>query len=93
MTRLNQHHSLSRLIGLRFALTALCCAAAVIWSVVGFAATPAGGTLVPGATLSYTAGPFFVPNVSNNVNDNGQPTCGALNPCDDYALTVAVPAG
>jgi len=42
-------------------------------------------------TISYTAGPFAVPNVTDNVN--GTPTCDATIPaeqCDTFLLTVNV---
>lgn len=74
-----------------------CIAAALIArSVISLAATPSGDTLttVSGA-LTYTGGPFFVANATNNVNANGEPTCTPAQafPCDDYTLTIAVPPG
>src|SRR5947209_12533908 len=49
------------------------------------------GTLTTtNTTLTYTHGPFFVANPSDQV---GPPTCTAATPCDDYSLTVNVPAG
>ncbi len=41
-------------------------------------------------TLTYTHGPFFVANPSDQV---GPPTCTAATPCDDYTLNVNVPSG
>jgi hypothetical protein len=41
-------------------------------------------------SLTYTHGPFVVPNVTDQV---GQPNCTAPQMCDDFALTVNVPAG
>lgn len=41
-------------------------------------------------TLTYTHGPFFVANVTDQV---GSPTCTAATPCDDYTLNVNVPSG
>ena len=58
------------------------------------AATPASGELTAaGPALEYGAGPFFFANQSASAN--GNPTCapaGGLD-CDDYALTVTLPAG
>jgi hypothetical protein len=59
--------------------------------VPAMAATPAGGTISDASpTATWTAGPFAVPNVTGTV---GTPTCGTATPCDDYKLTVDVPAG
>jgi hypothetical protein len=41
-------------------------------------------------TLTYTHGPFFVANPSDQV---GPPTCTATQLCDDYTLNVNVPSG
>ncbi len=50
-----------------------------------------GGTLTTSTTvLTYTHGPFFAPNPSDQI---GPPTCTAATSCDDYALNVTVPAG
>ena len=50
-----------------------------------------GGTLTTTTpVLTYTHGPFFVPNPSDQV---GPPTCTTATPCDDYTLNVYVPAG
>ena len=58
------------------------------------ASTPSSGTLTDATpTLSYTAGPFAVPNVTDNVS--GTPTCDPTIPaeqCDTYNLTVNVAA-
>ncbi len=49
------------------------------------------GTLsLTNTTLTYTHGPFFVANVTDQV---GPPVCTAPNICDDYGLNVSVPAG
>jgi hypothetical protein len=54
------------------------------------AATPASGAVSDRNTsLSYSAGPFLVPNTSNLA---GPVTCNAALPCDDFTLTVDVPA-
>jgi hypothetical protein len=56
------------------------------------ASTPSSGTLTDTSpTVSYTAGPFAVPNVTDNVN--GTPICDATIPaeqCDTFLLKVAV---
>src|SRR5579859_3113509 len=50
-----------------------------------------GGTLTTTDTvLTYTHGPFVVPNVTDQV---GPPTCTTATPCDDYNLAVNVPSG
>jgi hypothetical protein len=60
----------------------------------GFAATPSSGTLTDSnPTVTYTAGPFAVPNVTDNVS--GTPICDATIPaeqCDTFRLTVNVAA-
>ncbi|PZS09382.1 MAG: hypothetical protein DLM70_01690, partial [Chloroflexi bacterium] len=49
------------------------------------------GTLTTtNTTLSYTHGPFYIANVSDQV---GPPVCTAPGMCDDYTLNVSVPAG
>jgi hypothetical protein len=49
--------------------------------------TPPGGTLsLANPTLTYTGnGPYFIPSVQGN-------TCAAPDQCDEYALTVNLPA-
>jgi hypothetical protein len=55
------------------------------------AATPAGGTVTStNPTLNYTGGPYVVANPSAQT---GAVICNAVLPCDDFALTVSVPAG
>jgi hypothetical protein len=41
-------------------------------------------------TITYTHGPFFVPNVTDQL---GPPNCSAPSSCDDYTLNVNVPSG
>ncbi len=69
--------------------------AAALLIIRGKAATPSSGTLTTANTgnnpLTYTSGPFLVSNPTDQVN--GVPTCSAQMPCDDYTLTVDVPAG
>ena len=54
------------------------------------AANPATGTLTPAApSITYTSGPFTQPNQSGTAGDV---TCdAALNPCDQFGLTVTLP--
>lgn len=56
------------------------------------ASNPSSGTLTDTSpTVSYTAGPFLVPNVTDNVS--GTPTCDATVPaeqCDTFQLNVKV---
>ncbi len=55
-----------------------------------WAATPSSGTLTDAKPkLTYSAGPFFVPNASGQA---GIFTCDAADPCDTYTLTVNVSA-
>ncbi|MBV9611998.1 MAG: hypothetical protein JO091_05975 [Acidobacteriaceae bacterium] len=69
-----------------------CIAAAVLLAAVAKGATPASGTITDSQpTLSYTAGPFLVPNVTDNVS--GTPTCDSTIPaeeCDTFTLNVSV---
>ncbi len=53
------------------------------------AASPSSGALSPGnPTITYTAGPFTVPNTSGTAT--GTPTCGTpATPCDNFNLTVS----
>lgn len=58
---------------------------------LSFAADPPSGTLsVDNPLITYTSGPFLVSNPSNQVD--GEPICVPAT-CDDFALTVSVPAG
>ncbi len=59
------------------------------------AATPASGTLTDvSGPITYTAGPFLVPNPTPVPEVDSGPECdNPIQPCDDYALTVSVPAG
>ena len=60
------------------------------------AATPSAGTISEAnPILTYNAGPFNVPNQSPlgaGQLDQG-PRCSAQFPCDNFALTVSLPAG
>lgn len=55
------------------------------------AATPSSGTLsLANPTVTYSAGPFVVANVTATAGDV---VCNDVTPCDDYSLTISVPAG
>ena len=55
------------------------------------AAAPAGGTVGDTArTVGWTGGPLLVANQTGNVGD---PVCTPAGDCDDFALSVDVPAG
>src|SRR3954471_14692628 len=56
------------------------------------AATPASGTVSDAArTVTWTGGPFTVPNPTGNALD--MPDCTAPQACDDFVLHVNTPAG
>jgi PKD repeat protein len=64
-------------------------AAALSW--FSIAANPPSGTLTDSSgPITYTSGPFLVSNPSGFLG--GGPTCSAAQPCDDFQLTVDVPA-
>lgn len=52
---------------------------------------PNGTLLVGGPAVTWSAGPFLVPNPTDQVD--GVPTCTAQLPCNDFRLNVQVPAG
>jgi hypothetical protein len=55
------------------------------------AATPAGGTVSSASPkAAWNAGPFAVPNATATA---GNVVCNQVTVCDDYTLTVDVPAG
>ncbi len=61
------------------------------------AATPASGTItmtdgLASPTLNYSSGPLPVANASPQINERDDYDCDELNPCDDYALTINLPA-
>jgi hypothetical protein len=58
---------------------------------IALAATPSSGTISTASpALTYTAGPFLVANVTATAGDV---QCSDAIPCDDFQLTVSVPAG
>ena len=73
---------------------ALCSAGAWL-ALLSFASTPSSGTLTnTSGPISYTAGPFFVANPTPVILLDSGPECsGSAQPCDDFALTVNLPAG
>jgi hypothetical protein len=76
--------NLARLIGCALA------APVSLW-----AASPASGTLTTtSGPLTYSSGPFNVPNPTPVPEVDVGPRCNnPLQPCDEYALTVSLPAG
>jgi hypothetical protein len=74
--------------------TLLRCTLSLVTLAVSFslASTPSSGTLTDASpTITYTAGPFLVPNVTDNVS--GTPLCDSTIPaeqCDTFQLTVNV---
>lgn len=71
------------------------CAAGVSMAMLSFAATPPSGTLTDvSGPRTYTAGPFFTPNVfGNSIAGECDPDPSfPLVPCDIYKLTVTLPA-
>src|SRR5436309_654630 len=71
------------------------CSIGALLAVFSFASTPSSGTLTDtSGLLSYTAGPFFVANPTPILFVDQGPECsGSAQPCDDFALTVTLPAG
>jgi hypothetical protein len=71
------------------------CSVGVSLAMFSFAATPASGTLTDtSGPLTYTGGPFFVANPTPILFVDQGPECsGSAQPCDDYVLTVTLPAG
>lgn len=66
-------------------------ALAVSGAVTAAGSTPSAGTVSDtSGARTWTGGPFLVPNASAQA---GTPTCTVPQSCDDYALTVATPAG
>jgi hypothetical protein len=79
-----------RLLGL--AAAGALVAAAFTHSGSAVASSPDQGTLTDSSTtVSWTGGPFAVPNVSGTALD--APDCTAPESCDDYTLHVSTPAG
>jgi hypothetical protein len=87
----------SGLINPRILSAFFLCSAGILLAMLSLASTPTNGTLsdsVP--TLTYTAGPFFQPNqspVGAGQLDSGPRCDDTTFPCDNYALTITLPAG
>jgi PKD repeat protein len=78
-----------------FAAFSLCVAGAWL-AALSFAASPASGTLTDtSGPLNYTAGPFNVANPTPLPEglDDGPECNNPSQPCDDFALTITLPAG
>src|SRR5437867_12038373 len=60
-----------------------------------WAATPSSGTLTDASgPVNYTAGPFTGANPTPVIFVDSGPECfNPVQPCDDFALTVTLPAG
>ncbi len=71
------------------------CSVGALLAMFSFAATPSSGTLTDtSGPVSYTAGPFFVANPTPILFVDQGPECfGSAQPCDDFVLTVTLPAG
>src|SRR5213596_3071508 len=71
------------------------CSVGVLLAMFSFAATPSSGTLTDtSGPLTYSAGPFFVANPTPILFVDQGPECfGSAQPCDNFALTVTLPAG
>ncbi len=89
----------SNLVTLRtvFTLTLGGCLALtlIVAGIRSSAANPSSGTLTDvSGPLNYTAGPFNVANPTPVIEVDRGPECNnPSQPCDDYALTVTLPAG
>src|SRR5437667_541708 len=71
------------------------CSVGALLAVFSFAATPSSGTLTDtSGPLTYSAGAFFVANPTPILFVDQGPECfGSAQPCDNFALTVTLPAG
>src|SRR5712691_11804024 len=74
---------------------AFLCATRAMLEMFSFSATPSSGTLTnTSVPLNYDAGPFNVANPSPILLVDSGPRCNAnSNPCDNYTLSVQLPAG
>src|SRR5436190_12955353 len=79
----------------RVFVTFLLCSVGAWLAVLSFASTPSSGTLTTtSGPLTYTASPFNVANPTPLIEVDSGPECsGSAQPCDDYTLTVQLPAG
>lgn len=85
----------SGLFNLRAVSALALCSIGIMLGALSFASTPSSGTLTDSSgPLTYTAGPFFVANQTPVIFVDQGPECfNPFQPCDDYALTVTLPAG
>lgn len=75
----------------RAAAALICLSVATFLGFFSFAATPSSGTITDtSGPLQYKSGPFLQ---SNPTGFAGEVECSLETPCDDFALTVTVPAG
>lgn len=81
-------------VGPRIYAAFLLCAASGLLAMFSFASTPTTGTITPtNPKITYTAGPFFVINPTPVIELDSGPECNnPVQPCDDFALTVNLPA-
>jgi hypothetical protein len=81
----------SGLFNRRILLALALCSVGALIGALSFAATPPSGTLTLGSgPQTYVGGPFVVPNATAQA---GAPVCTVPMSCDDYTLTINVPAG
>jgi len=86
-----REHSDTR-VRLHFSLLALVWILLIGFSFPAAAANPASGTVTPSSgTASYDGGPFANNNQLNQAAGVPLVCAGDTAPCDDYALTVAIP--
>src|SRR5437879_11774186 len=87
--------SKSGFFNLRVLIALSFCSVGALLAMFSLAATPSSGTLTDtSGPLSYTAGPFFVANPTPILFVDQGPECsGSAQPCDNFALTVTLPAG
>src|ERR1044071_2369378 len=73
----------------RIFLAFVLCSIGTLLAVISFATTtPSSGTLTDSSgPLTFTGGPYLIANPSSQAT--GTPTCNAVLPCDEYALTVS----
>ena len=73
----------------------LLCAMGATLAMYSFAATPSSGTLTDtSGPLMYDAGPFTTANPTPVLFVDSGPRCnGTTNPCDNYTLSIQLPAG
>ena len=66
------------------------CGVAALLVMLSWASTPSSGTVSPtNPQVSYTGGPFLILNATDSSTGV---TCDQAHPCDDFALTVDLPA-